>query len=81
MKADLKRVIKDKKDMVESRIKFLVDGTRLFIVHVQEAKGDTWKKIDEVYDLLDTFRMQYELIEACNMQIGVYEAVLAQLEK
>lgn len=81
MKADLKRVIKDKKDMVESRIKFLVDEARLFIVHVQEAKGDTRKKLDEVYDVLDTFRRQYELIEACNMQIDVHEAVLAQLEE
>lgn len=48
---------------------------------MQEAKGDTWKKLDEIYDVLDTFRRQYELIEACNMQIDVYEAVLAQLEK
>lgn len=79
-KADLKHRIKNNKDMVESRIKFLVDEARLFIVHVREAKDDEWKKLDEVNDLLTTFRMHYEIIEACNMQKSAYEVALGLLE-
>lgn len=80
VKADLKHMIKDKKEMVESRIEFLVDKARLFIAHVQEAKDDEWKKLDEVNDLLTTFRMHYEVIGACNMQKSAYEVALGLLE-
>lgn len=79
-KAFLERRIKDNKEMLEARIEFLVEEARLFIDNVQEAKDDTWKKLDEVYDLLDTLRMQYEAIEACNMQESAFKAALELLE-
>lgn len=81
VKADLKRKIKHNKKAVESRIKFLVDEAKLFIVHVKDAKGDTWKKLDEVYDLLATLRMHCEILQAFNMQKSAFEVALGLLEK
>ena len=79
-KAYLKRRIKDNNEMIEARIEFLVEEARLFIDNVQEAKDDKRKKVDEVYDLLGTFKTHYEDIEAYNMQAGAYEVVLRLLE-
>ena len=79
-KAFLKRRIKNNKEVVEDRIEFLVEEARLFIDNVQEAKDDTRKKVDEVYDLLATFRTHYGDIEAYNMQTGAYEVALGLLE-
>lgn len=61
-KADLKHMIKDKKEMVESRIEFLVDEARRFIDNMQDAKGNTWDKLYGVYDLLGTLRRYYEVM-------------------
>lgn len=80
VKADLKHMIKDKKEMVERRIEFLEEEARLFIAHVQKAKDDTGDKLYEVYDLLGTLRMQYEIIEACKMQKSAFEVALGLLE-
>lgn len=81
VKAELKRRIKDKKEMVERRIEFLEEEARLFAArHVQKAKDDTGKKLDEVYDLPGTIRMQYAIIEACKMQKSAFEAALGLLE-
>lgn len=79
-KAFLKHRIKNNKEMVESRIEFLVDEARLFIAHVQDAKDDTWKKLDEVDDLLTTIRMHYEIIRVCNTQKSAFEVALGLLE-
>ena len=80
-KAYLKRRIKDNKEMIEGRIEFLVKEARLFIDNVQEAKDDTRKKVDEVYDLLGTFRTHYGDIEAYNIRTGAYEVALGLIEK
>lgn len=79
-KAYLKRRIKDNKKMLEDRIEFLVDEARRFIDNMQDAKGNKWDKLYEVYDLLDTLRRYYEVMEATNMQTGAYEVALGLLE-
>lgn len=80
-KAYLKRRIKDNKKMLEDRIEFLVDEARRFIDNMQDAKGNKWDKLYEVYDLLDTLRRYYEVMEATNMQTGAYEVALALIEE
>lgn len=80
-KAFLERRIKNNKEMLEDRIEFLVDEARRFIDNMQDAKGDTWNKLYEVYDLLGTFRRYYEVMEATNMQTGAYEVALGLLEE
>ena len=79
-KAFLKRSIKENKEMLEDRIEFLANEARLFIDNVQEAKGNTWNKFCEVYDLLDTLRRYSEGMEATYMQIAAYEVALGLLE-
>lgn len=80
-KAFLKRRIKNNKEMLEDRIEFLVDEARRFIDNMQDAKGNTWDKLYEVYDLLGTLRRYYEVMEATNMQTGAYEVALALIEE
>ena len=80
-KAYLKRKIKNNKELLEERIEFLVDEARRFIDNVHEAKDDTCKKFDEVYDLLGTLRRYYEAMEVTNMQTGAYEVALGLIEK
>ena len=81
VKAFLKRRIKENKEMLEDRIEFLVDKARQFIDNMQDAKGDTWDKFCEVYDLLDTLRRYSEGMEATYMQTGAYEVALGLLEE
>lgn len=80
-KAFLKRRIKNNKEMLEDRIEFLVDEARRFIDNMHDAKGNTWDKLYEVYDLLGTLRRYYEVMEATNMQTGAYEVALALIEE
>ena len=61
-KAYLKRRIKDNNEMIEDRIEFLVDKARRFIDNMQDEKRNTWDKLCEVYDLLDTLRRYYEFM-------------------
>ena len=79
-KAYLKRKIKNNKELLEERIEFLVDEARRFIDNVHEAKDDTCKKFDEVYDLLGTIRKYYEDIETTSLQTDAYEVALGLLE-
>lgn len=79
-KAFLKRRIKNNKEMIEDRIEFLVDEARRFIDNMQDAKGNTWDKLYEVYDLQGTLRRYYEVMEAIKMQTDAYEVAQGLLE-
>lgn len=48
---------------------------------MQDAKGNTRNKFCEVYDLLDTIRSYYEVMEEIETQTDAYEVALGLLEE
>lgn len=79
-KAYLKRRIKDNNEMVEGQIELLVDEAKRFIHNMQDEKRNTWDKLGEVHDLIDTIKIYYEVMEGTNMQTSGYKVALRLLE-
>lgn len=79
-KAYLKCRIKDNNEMVEGQIELLVDEAKRFIDNMQDEKRNTWDRLGEVHDLLETFQRCYEFMEGTNMHTAAYKVALGLLE-
>lgn len=80
VKEYLKFRIKENKEMVEGQIELLVDEAKRFIDNMQDEKRNTWDKLCEVHDLIDTIQRYYEVMDETNMHTSAYKVALGLLE-